>query len=159
MKLKNTVFEDIEIGQSAALTRHVKMSDIAGFAALTGDCNPVHLNQDYAVQTPFHGIVAHGMWSAAQISAVIGTKLPGPGSVYLSQDLKFVAPVKVGDVITTKVTVVDKDYNHGFLTIDCQCTNQKNEEVVFGIATILAPTERLVIDIETPEVRLVDGLC
>ncbi|MCF2858358.1 MaoC family dehydratase N-terminal domain-containing protein [Pseudoalteromonas sp. SMS1] len=158
MMLENVVFEAIEIGQNASIVRSVKTSDVIGFAALTGDCNPIHLNEEYAKNTRFHGVVAHGMWTAAHISALIGTRLPGPGSIYLSQELKFVAPVMIGDIITTKVTVIDKDFEHGVITLDCQCTNQKKQEVVFGIATILAPKEKQYVDVNTPVIEAFDKI-
>ncbi|KZN33655.1 MaoC/PaaZ C-terminal domain-containing protein [Pseudoalteromonas luteoviolacea] len=158
MILENIVFEEIEIGLNVSVARTVKTSDVIGFAALTGDYNPVHLNEEYAKNTRFHGVVAHGMWTASHISALIGTQLPGPGSIYLSQELKFVAPVMIGDVITTKVTVIDKDFEHGFVTLDCQCTNQNKEEVVFGIATILAPKEKQFIEVIEPTVKVYDKI-
>ncbi|KZN63937.1 MaoC/PaaZ C-terminal domain-containing protein [Pseudoalteromonas luteoviolacea] len=158
MKLENIIFDEIEIGYNVSVVRTVTTSDVLGFAALTGDYNPVHLNEAYAKQTRFHGVVAHGMWTAAQISAVIGTRLPGPGSIYLSQDLKFVAPVKVGDEITTKITVIDKDMNHGIVTLDCQCTNQNKQEVVFGIASVLAPKEKQFVEVIEPTVKVFEKI-
>ncbi|OCQ21206.1 hypothetical protein A7985_11280 [Pseudoalteromonas luteoviolacea] len=157
MKLENIIFDEIEIGQNVSVVRTVTMNDVLGFAALTGDFNPVHVNEEYANQTRFHGVVAHGMWTAAQISAVIGTTLPGPGSIYLSQDLKFVAPVKIGDEITTKITVIDKDLSRRVVTLDCQCTNQKKQEVVFGIATILAPKEKQLVEVSEPSVTVCEN--
>ncbi|MBQ4811443.1 MaoC family dehydratase N-terminal domain-containing protein [Pseudoalteromonas luteoviolacea] len=157
MKLENIIFDEIEIGQNVSVVRTVTMNDVLGFAALTGDFNPVHVNEEYANQTRFHGVVAHGMWTAAQISAVIGTTLPGPGSIYLSQDLKFVAPVKIGDEITTKITVIDKDLSRRVVTLDCQCTNQKKQEVVFGIATILAPKEKQLVEVSGPSVTVCEN--
>ena len=97
--------EDLSVGQSASLSRTVTDADIVLFAGVSGDTNPVHLDQDYASQTMFGGRIAHGMLTAGLISAVLGTKLPGPGTVYLSQTLKFKAPVKPGDTVKATCTI------------------------------------------------------
>lgn len=97
--------EDIVIGQSAESTRAVSRDDIVAFAALSGDRNAVHLDPEFAATTPFKGIVAHGMLSASFISAILGTRLPGEGTIYLAQNLNFLAPVRPGDLVTTVVTV------------------------------------------------------
>jgi 3-hydroxybutyryl-CoA dehydratase len=102
-----TYFEDLQVGQEASLATTVKESDIAAFAEVSGDKNPVHLDASYAATTMFKERIAHGMLSAAYISAVFGMKLPGPGSVYISQSLAFKAPVKIGDTVTTTVKLVE----------------------------------------------------
>jgi 3-hydroxybutyryl-CoA dehydratase len=102
-----TYFEDLQVGQEASLATTVKESDIAAFAEVSGDKNPVHLDASYAATTMFKERIAHGMLSAAYISAVFGMKLPGPGSVYISQSLSFKAPVKIGDTVTTTVKLVE----------------------------------------------------
>ncbi len=99
--------EDLSIDQTAAFSKTVSEADILLFAGVSGDTNPVHINQAYAETTVFHGRVAHGMLSAAIISAVMGTKLPGAGAIYLSQMLKFRAPVRIGDTVTATVRVCD----------------------------------------------------
>ncbi len=104
---KITYFEDLQVGQEASLATTVKESDIAAFAEVSGDKNPVHLDASYAATTMFKERIAHGMLSAAYISAVFGMKLPGPGSVYISQSLAFKAPVKIGDTVTTTVKLVE----------------------------------------------------
>ena len=98
-------FEDLELGMSASVSRTVSEADIMMFAGVSGDTNPVHLDQEFAASTMFGGRIAHGMLSAGLISAVFGTRLPGPGSIYLSQTLKFKAPVKIGDTVVARVTV------------------------------------------------------
>ncbi len=98
-------FEDLELGISASVSRTVSEADILMFAGVSGDTNPVHLDQEFAASTMFGGRIAHGMLSAGLISAVFGTRLPGPGSIYLSQTLKFKAPVKIGDTVVARVTV------------------------------------------------------
>ncbi|MDK2596212.1 MaoC/PaaZ C-terminal domain-containing protein [Pseudoalteromonas obscura] len=159
MKLENVVFEDIEIGQSAIRTRLVQLSDIQDLSILPEGLSLDNWAQEYANNMAFQGAVVQGTWTAAQISAVINTQLPGPGAVYLSQDLKFALPVVVGDVITTKVTVIDKDFRHGSLIIDCQCSNQRKEEVVFGIATVRAPTEKICIEIKSTKEKALNSAC
>ena len=98
-------FEDLELGMSASVSRTVSEADILMFAGVSGDTNPVHRDQEFAASTMFGGRIAHGMLSAGLISAVFGTRLPGPGSIYLSQTLKFKAPVKIGDTVVARVTV------------------------------------------------------
>src|SRR5690606_3751037 len=98
-------FEDHELDMGASVSRTVTEADILMFAGVSGDTNPVHLDQEFAASTMFGGRIAHGMLSAGLISAVFGTRLPGPGSIYLSQTLKFKAPVKIGDTVVARVTV------------------------------------------------------
>ncbi|MBV1787938.1 MaoC family dehydratase [Marinobacterium sp. D7] len=99
--------EDLEIGMSESFAKVVSESDVNMFAEISGDNNPVHMNEEYAKQTPFGGRIAHGMFSAALISAVAGTRLPGPGCIYLDQQIKFKAPVRIGDTARATVTVTD----------------------------------------------------
>ncbi|MDJ0608798.1 MAG: MaoC family dehydratase [Kiloniellales bacterium] len=101
-------FEDLSVGMSEVFSKTVTDADIVGFADITGDTNPIHLCEDFASATPFKDRIAHGMLSAGLISAVLGTRLPGPGCVYLSQSLRFMAPVKIGDHVEATATVVDK---------------------------------------------------
>lgn len=104
-ELHGYFIEDLEPGMQASMARTVTEADIVMFAGVTGDTNPVHLNEEYANATIFKGRIAHGMLSAGLISAVLGTKLPGPGCVYLEQNMRFTAPVKIGDTVTATVTV------------------------------------------------------
>lgn len=143
MLIENRTFDEIEIGESAVLVRTLRWRDIELFAVVSGDVNPAHVDEEYALGDMFHGIVAHGMWGASLISAVLGTRLPGPGTIYLEQTLRFRHPVGVGDTITVSVTVASKDQRHHRVVLDCRCANQRGEMVIDGIATVVAPTERV----------------
>lgn len=104
--LHGLYFEDLSIGQTASFAKTVTEADIVAFAGLSGDFNPVHINEEFAQTTPFKGRIAHGMLSAAFISTVFGTRLPGPGSIYVAQSLKFKAPVRIGDTVTAHVELI-----------------------------------------------------
>ena len=130
--------EDLSVGQSAELVRAVTEADIVAFAAVTGDTNPVHLDADYAATTSFGERIAHGMLSAGHISAVLGTVLPGPGAVYLSQTLAFRRPVKIGAEVTAKVTVTAIDEAKGRVTLATVC-QVNGKTVVDGEAVVLVP--------------------
>lgn len=153
--LENRVFEDIAIGDSASLTRTITLDDIALFSVISGDINPAHLDADYAATDLFHHIIAQGVLTAGLISAVLGTKLPGPGTIYLGQDLQFRAPVSPGDTITATVTVTERVPEKHRLVLDCHCRNQEGVEVIRGTATVVAPVEKISRRAMTlPEVRL-----
>jgi acyl dehydratase len=141
--LENKTFDDIKIGDSASLTRVLSKKDILLFAIMSGDVNPAHLDEEYARHDFFHQIVAHGMWSASLISTVLGTLLPGPGTIYLNQSLKFLKPVLVGDEITVKVTVTEKMEEKHRVRLDCVCFNQNGADVVQGAADVIAPMEKV----------------
>jgi phosphate acetyltransferase len=137
--LKNRTFDDLRVGDTASLVRIVGRDDIDLFAAVSGDVNPAHLDATFAATDLFGHIVAHGMWTGALISAVLGTKLPGPGTVYLGQDLRFLKPVAPGDTITAAVRVKEKRPDKHIVLLDTVCTNQKGDQVLTGIATVIAP--------------------
>jgi phosphate acetyltransferase/phosphate butyryltransferase len=141
--LRNRTFDEIAIGDRASIERTLTASDIQLFAAMSGDINPQHIDPQFAESTRFHGVIAHGMWGAALISAVLGTRLPGPGTIYLGQTLKFHQPVRVGDTLTISVVVASRDEARHRLVLDCSCTNQEGKPVITGEATVLAPTERI----------------
>lgn len=141
--LSNHPFEALRIGDSAELSAVLLPRDIGLFAAISGDVNPAHLDPAFAERSRFHGVIGHGMWSAALISAVLGTRLPGPGTVYLGQTLAFKRPVRPGDAITARVTVAELLPERGVAMLDCVCTNQFGELVVEGRAEVLAPREKL----------------
>jgi 3-hydroxybutyryl-CoA dehydratase len=107
MTRKSYFFEDLELGMEASVSRTVSEADIVGFADVTGDRNPVHLDADYAARTMFKERIAHGMLTASYISAVFGMELPGPGVIYISQTLNFRAPVKIGDEVVAKVKIAE----------------------------------------------------
>jgi 3-hydroxybutyryl-CoA dehydratase len=128
---------DITVGQSAALSKTITETDIEQFAAVSLDRNPVHFDEAYAKTTRFGGRIAHGMIAAGLISAVLGTKLPGEGSIYLGQTLQFRAPVRIGDTITATVTVVSVREDKPIATLETVCTLDDGTVVVKGEATIL----------------------
>ncbi len=130
--------EDLSIGQTAELVRAVTEADIVAFAQVTGDTNPVHLDADYAATTAFGERIAHGMLSAGYISAVLGTALPGPGAVYLSQSLAFKRPVRIGDEVTARATVTAIDDAKARVTLATACL-VRGKAVVDGEAVVLVP--------------------
>lgn len=133
--------EDLAIGQSAESQRTVMQEDITAFADISGDHNAVHLDHEFAATTPFKGIIAHGMLSASFISAILGTRLPGAGTIYLGQSLNFLAPVRPGDVVTTKVTVTSKrEKGRTRGEVVCATTASVGEVTVLsGEATVMVP--------------------
>ncbi len=141
--IENKTFDEIKIGDSASLTRTLRNDDIALFAILSGDVNPSHVDADYAKTDSFHHVVAHGMWGGALISAVLGTELPGPGTIYLSQSLNFRQPVSLGDRINVRVTVRKKEAAKHRVVLDCECRNQADQVVIDGTAEVVAPTEKV----------------
>jgi acyl dehydratase len=141
--IENKTFDEIEIGETASIEHSLTEKDILLFALMSGDVNPAHLDEEYARSDLFHTIVAHGMWGGSLLSTVFGTRLPGPGTIYLSQTLKFIKPVLIGDLITATVKVREKDPTNFHMIMDCWCTNQHGKEVITGEAIILAPTEKV----------------
>ena len=136
--MKGLFLEDLSVGQSAELTMTVTERGIASFAEVTGDNNPVHLDEAYAATTPFKTRIAHGMLSAGYISAVIGTKLPGPGAIYVGQTLRFKRPVKIGDQVTARCTITEIDQEKARIVLETVCTVAE-KPVVEGEATIMVP--------------------
>ncbi len=141
--LENRTFDELAIGQSAQRTHTLSTRDVLAFAAVSGDANPAHLDPEYAQGTLFQGVIAHGMWGGAFISAVLGTQLPGPGTIYLEQSLRFSRPVRPGDTVTATLTVTAKDEAKKRVTLDCVVRNQRDEKVISGTATVLAPTQKV----------------
>lgn len=141
--IENRTFDEINVGDSASLVRKLSMKDIDLFAVMSGDVNPAHVDEEYAHSDMFHKIIAHGMWGASLISTLLGTKLPGPGAIYLGQTLHFRHPVTLGDTITVTVTVTAKETDGHRVTCDCQCTNQRGEVVISGTAEVIAPTTKV----------------
>lgn len=133
-------FEDLELGMEASFAKTVTEGDILAFAEVTGDRNPVHLDEAYAGKTMFKGRIAHGMLTAGFISAVFGMELPGPGAIYVSQTLNFRAPVRIGDQAIAKVKVVELMPTKRRARFDCTC--QVGEKVVLeGEAILMVPTK------------------
>src|ERR1041385_4214249 len=129
----------LTIGDSAEITKTINQTDIESFADVTGDHNPVHVDEEFAKTTPFGKRIAHGMLTASLISAVLANKLPGEGSVYLGQTLQFVAPVFPGDEITARVVVKAIREDKPIVKLETICVNQRDEVVIRGEATILLP--------------------
>jgi 3-hydroxybutyryl-CoA dehydratase len=126
-----------QVGDSASFAKTITEADILLYSAVSGDTNPLHINAQYAGESRFGQRIAHGMLTAGLISAVIGTKLPGPGAIYLSQSLQFAAPVHIGDTITATATIAEFDGKRGPMTIETVCTNQSGEQVIIGEAQVL----------------------
>jgi acyl dehydratase len=141
--IENRTFDEIEVGESASLERTLNWRDIELFAVVSGDVNPAHVDEEYARSDIFHAIVAHGMWGASLISALLGTRLPGPGAIYLEQTLRFRHPVIIGDTIAASVAVTSKDSTRHRVVLDCRCVSQRGQTVIDGTATVLAPTEKV----------------
>lgn len=119
--LRTLYFEDLTLGLAETLQKTVLGSDVVGFAEVSGDRNPIHLSEHFAARTPFRTRIAHGLYTASLISAVLGTRLPGPGAIYLSQTLNFHAPVRIGDTVTVTVTVVDLVERGRRARLACTC--------------------------------------
>ena len=156
--VRNRTFAEIAIGDRACIERCLTASDVQLFAVISGDDNPQHVDAEFASSTRFHGVIAHGMWGGALISALLGTRLPGPGTIYLGQTLRFLAPVRVGDTLKISVEVTARDEATRELALACRCINQDGREVIAGEARVIAPEEKIVRRRATlPDVRLSDG--
>lgn len=132
-------FETLTVGQAAELSRTVTAADVEGFAAATGDTNPVHLDEEAARASRFGRRIAHGMLSAGLVSAVLGTRLPGPGTIYTGQTLRFTRPVFLGDTVTARVEVIELVPEKRRVRLSTTCTNQEGATVLDGEATVLVP--------------------
>lgn len=140
--LENRTYDELQVGDTASLTRTLTKDDIDAFAILSGDVNPAHLDDAYAAETPFQKVIGHGMWGGTLISTILGTQLPGPGTIYVGQTLRFVRPVYLGDIITVTLTVKEKRPKNMVL-LDCVCSNQHGKPVILGEAEIMAPTTKV----------------
>lgn len=134
--------EELEIGDSASMSKTVSETDVYLFAGITGDFNPAHIDAEYAKETFFKARIAHGMLSAGFISALLGTKLPGPGTIYVGQELKFLAPVMIGDTVTAKVEVVEINREKNRVTLRTTCENQDKKLVLDGKALMMPPRKQ-----------------
>lgn len=132
-----------EVGQWAELSKTVSEADLVLFAGVTGDFNPAHMDEQWASRSMFKGRIAHGMLSAGLISAVLGTRLPGPGTIYLSQELRFLAPVRIGDTITARVEIVEILEGRNRVRLDTKVRNQDGKIVVDGTAWVMIPKAHL----------------
>jgi len=141
--LRNRTFDELAVGDTATIERTLTMQDIQLFALQSGDVNPQHVDPAYAASTRFHGVIAHGMWGGALISGVLPTRLPGPGTIYLEQELHFRRPVHVGDTVRVSVTVAVLEPATRQVLLDCRCINQHGDCVIEGRARVIAPDERV----------------
>ena len=141
--MENQTFDEIQVGDTASLIRTLTEKDIQVFAIMSGDINPAHVDIEYAQSDMFHKIIGHGMWSGALISTVLGTQLPGPGTIYVGQTIHFKKPVAIGDTLSVKVTVTEKKPEKNRVIFSCECRNQKDEVVMEGQAEVVAPTKKI----------------
>lgn len=137
--MKGKTIKELKVGDSASFTKTVTEYDVYAFAGVSGDFNPAHINETYAAETPFKTRIAHGMLSAGFISTVLGTQLPGPGTIYLGQELKFTKPVLFNDTVTVTCTVTEIVEEKNRVILETIGTNQNGDTVVKGTATVLAP--------------------
>lgn len=140
LELRTLFFEDLSVGMTETLSKTVASSDVIGFAQLTGDRNPIHLSEHFAAKTTFGRRIAHGLYTASLISAVLGTRLPGPGAVYVSQTLNFRAPVKIGDTVEVTVVVAELFPERLRARLTCIC-RVKNDIVLDGEALVKVPSQ------------------
>ena len=148
-QLSNFTFDELSLGQKASFTKQVTEQDVVLFAAVSGDVNPVHLDEAFAAETMFGGRIAHGMLSGAVISAALAMEMPGPGVIYLGQTLRFSRPVRIGDEVTAHLEITEKREGKGIVKLACEVVNQDGKVVVSGEATVLAPREKIIM--ERPE--------
>lgn len=137
--MKGLTIKELNIGDKASFQKTITETDVYLYAGITGDLNPAHINQVESEKTMFQGRIAHGMLTAGLVSAVLGMQLPGPGSIYLGQELKFMAPVKIGDTIKAEVEVIEKFEEKNRIKLSTVCINQNGVEVLIGVATIMPP--------------------
>lgn len=141
LPLRTLHYEDLSVGMTETLSKTISSADVVGFAQLTGDRNPIHLSEHFAAQTAFGGRIAHGLYTAGLISAVLGTRLPGPGAIYISQTLYFRAPVRIGDTVDVSVTVAELVPERQRARLTCTC-RVGDEVVLDGEALVKVPSAK-----------------
>lgn len=139
--MKGKTIQELKLGEKAFFQKTITETDVYLYAGITGDLNPAHINEEYAKDTFFKSRIAHGMLTAGLISAVLGMKLPGPGTIYMGQELKFTAPVRIGDTIKAEVEVTEMVTEKNRLKLRTTCTNQNGDIVLDGVATVMPPKE------------------
>jgi len=144
--LENFTFEEMSEGQTASYTRTVTEQDVLLFAAVSGDTNPVHLDEEFAAGTQFKGRIAHGMYTAGLISAAIAMELPGPGTIYLGQELRFERPVRIGDTLTVTLCISEMNPEKKWLKLQTVVVNQAGKTVLSGTANVMAPPHKMCIE-------------
>ncbi len=137
--MKGKTLAELKIGDKDVFQKTIIESDVYLYAGITGDLNPVHINEEYAKDSPFKARIAHGMLTAGLISAVLGMRLPGPGTIYLGQELKFVKPVHFGDTIKAELEVIEINAEKKRVKLRSTCTNQNGDVVLDGVATVIPP--------------------
>lgn len=137
--MKGKTIKEISLGDKASFQKTISETDVYLYAGITGDINPAHINEEVSKDTMFKGRIAHGMLTAGLVSAVLGVQLPGPGTIYLSQDIKFTAPVKFGDTIKAEVEVMEVNVDRNRIKLSTKCINQNDKVVLDGIATVMPP--------------------
>jgi len=140
--LENVTYDELNEGDTATFTRTLTEDDLHLFAAVSGDVNPVHLDAEFAANTMFKERIAHGMWSGSLVSAALATVMPGPGTIYLEQNLAFKRPVKLDDTITVKLKVLRKEPKNR-VVVECDVRNQNDQQVVVGEAKVIAPKDKV----------------
>ena len=140
--LENITYDELQEGDSATYVRTLTEDELVLFAAVSGDVNPVHLDSEYAAESNYRERIAHGMWSGSLISAALATVMPGPGTIYREQSLSFRQPVKLDDTLTVNLKVVSKG-RRNLVIFSCDVRNQTNEQIVFGDAKVIAPTQKM----------------
>ncbi len=143
--LENITYEELHTGDYATFTKSLTDEELVLFAAASGDVNPVSLDPEFASHSTFKQRIGHGMWSGSLISAALSTVIPGPGTIHLEQELKFKLPVKLGDTLTVKLTVKEKQ-DRNRVILDCEVRNQEDELVVSGEAKVIAPTDKVTLE-------------
>ncbi len=144
--ITNRTFDEISVGDRCERHHTVTEQDLILFAAVSGDHNPLHLDAAYAATTQFKGQIAHGMFTGALISAALAMDLPGPGTIYLGQNLSFRKPVMLGDELTVILEVASKHDSKPVVTLNCTVTNQDGKKVATGEATVMAPVEKMTVE-------------
>ena len=137
--MKGKTIKEIHAGDTASFQKTLSESDVYLFAGVSGDQNPAHINETYASGTRFKTRIAHGMLVASLISAALGMELPGPGTIYLGQTIKFKAPAHIGDTVEARVTVTEIDERRNIVTLETVCTNQDGKVLLEGVATVMPP--------------------
>ncbi len=141
--LENITYDEINIGDKCHFSKTLTEADLLLFATVSGDVNPVHLDKDFASQSVFKERIAHGMWSGSLISATLATVMPGPGTIYLNQSLKFHRPVKLGDTLQVTLCAQQKKDDKNIVTFACDVKNQHDKTILTGEAEVIAPTKKI----------------
>lgn len=153
-KIENKTYDELNVGDKATFEKSCTDKDIVLMAACSGDANPVHLDESFAADTQFGTRIAHGIWTGSLVSAAVGMRLPGPGTIYLRQEFNFKRPVKMGDHLTASVEVAEKREKNNVL-LNVAVVNQKGKIVLDGTSLVIAPTEKVIADIPTiPEITI-----